>query len=91
MEQDEVVLGARPGVELGAEPVGEAEEGVAPGGLKGGLPSCEGRKSGQGARGQVDLDRVWEEVAQHVVEGVGKRGGEGVEGSPTEEEVATPD
>jgi hypothetical protein len=28
----------------------------------------------------VDLDRVWEEVAHHVVEGVGKRGGEGVEG-----------
>ena len=64
----------------GVEPVGEAEEGVTPGGLKGGLPSCEGRKSGQGARGQVDLDRVWEEVAQHVVEGVGNRGGEGVEG-----------
>ena len=28
----------------------------------------------------MDLDRIWEEVDQHVVEGVGKRGGEGVEG-----------
>ena len=28
----------------------------------------------------MDLDRIWEEVAQHVVEGEGKQGGEGVEG-----------